>query len=169
MMSMPRRFAMSVLTALVGVAGALALGSAATAGVLYRCEGPNGSIAYTNKSTNFTKCTELSRYDDAPVKKAPAHAAKPKAAEAASEKPLASANGWAYRENVAEKPDFASTRFGVASTAMPIRATDFGVESTAPLVKAVSPAALEVASMVAKADAAFTALRAPAASPNTRT
>jgi soluble lytic murein transglycosylase-like protein len=158
MMSMPRRFAMSVLTALVGVAGALAFGPAATAGVLYRCEGPNGSIAYTNKASNFTKCTELSRYADAPVKKASAHAAaKPKAPVAETiEKPLASANGWDYHENVREKPDFASTRFGVTSTAMPLRATDFGVESTAPFVKTPSRAALEVANMVATADAAAT-------------
>lgn len=155
MMSMPHRFALSALTALAGVAGALAFGAAATAGVLYRCEGPNGSIAYTNKASNFTKCTELSRYADAPVKKAAAHAAaKPKAAQGEAEKPLASANGWAYRENVAEKPDFKSITSGVASTAMPLRATDFGVESTAPLVRTASPA--EVANMIAKADAAAT-------------
>jgi soluble lytic murein transglycosylase-like protein len=157
MMSMSRRFAIAVLSALVGVAGALAFGGTATAGVLYRCEGPNGSIAYTNKAANFSKCIELSRYADAPVKKASAHAAsKPKTAEGGSEKPLASANGWAYRENVAEKPDFNSTRVGVTSTAMPIRATDFGVESTAPFVKTLSPAALEVANLIAKADAAVT-------------
>lgn len=155
MMSMPHRFALSALTALAGVAGALAFGATATAGVLYRCEGPNGSIAYTNKASNFTKCTELSRYADAPVKKAAAHAAaKPKAAQGEAEKPLASANGWAYRENVAEKPDFKSITSGVASTAMPLRATDFGVESTAPLVRTASPA--EVANMIAKADAAAT-------------
>ena len=157
MMSMSRRFAIAVLSALVGVVGAFAFGSAATAGVLYRCEGPNGSIAYTNKASNFTKCTELSRYADAPVKKTSAHAAsKPKTSEPEGEKPLASANGWAYRENVAEKPDFKSTRVGVTSTAMPLRATDFGVESTAPFVKTLSPAALEVANLIAKADAAVT-------------
>jgi len=155
MMSMSHRFAQSLLAALVGVAGALAFGSGATAGVLYRCEGPNGSIAYTNKASNFTKCTELSRYADAPVKKASAHAAaKPKATEGLGDKPLASANGWAYRENAAEKPEFKSIAAGVASTAMPLRATDFGVESTAPLVRAASPAALEVANMIAKADSA---------------
>jgi soluble lytic murein transglycosylase-like protein len=149
---------MSVLTALVGVAGALAFGQAAMAGVLYKCEGPNGSIAYTNKAANFEKCTELSRYADAPVKKASAHtAAKPKSNAAdTTEKPLASANGWAYRENVQEKPDFRSTRVGVTSTAMPLRATDFGVESTAALVKTPSRAALEVANMIANADAATT-------------
>src|SRR6185312_16908245 len=106
MMSMPRRHALSVLTILAGVAGALAYGPAATTGVLYRCEGPNGSIAYTNKSANFTKCTELSRYDDAPAKKATAHAAaKPKTSATEGEAPLASVNGWAYRENVKDKPD----------------------------------------------------------------
>jgi soluble lytic murein transglycosylase-like protein len=159
MMSMPCRFAMSVLTALAGVAGALAFGPGAMAGVLYKCEGPNGSIAYTNKSSNFTKCTELSRYADAPVKKASVHpATKPKAAvaETTAEKPLASANGWDYHENVHEKPDFKSTRAGVAGTAMPLRASDFGVESTAPLVRAPSAAALEVANMIATADAAAT-------------
>jgi soluble lytic murein transglycosylase-like protein len=163
MMSMSRRFAIAVLSGLVGVAGALACGRAATAGVLYRCEGPNGSIAYTNKPSNFTRCTELSRYADAPVKKAAAHGApKPKAAEPGGEKALASANGWQYRENVAEKPDFASTRSGVTSTAMPLRATDFGVESTAPLVRAPSKAAREVANMIAKADAAASEPAKPA-------
>ena len=162
MMSMPHRHAIAVLSILAGIAGALAFGTAATAGVLYRCEGPNGSIAYTNKASNFTKCTELSRYADAPVKKAAAHAAtKPKSAEAEGEKPLASANGWAYRENVAEKPDFKSITSGVASTAMPLRATDFGVESTAPLVRTPSSAAVEVASMIAKADAVVTEAARP--------
>src|SRR5689334_23872104 len=110
MMSMSHRFAQCLLAALVGVAGALAFGPGATAGVLYRCEGPNGSIAYTNKASNFTKCTELSRYADAPVKKASVHApTKPKAPVAeTAEKPLASAGGWEYRENVHEKPDFKS-------------------------------------------------------------
>jgi len=164
MMSMLRRFAMSVLPALVGVAGALAFGTAATAGVLYKCEGPNGSIAYTNKASNFAKCIELSRYADAPVKKVSAHtAAKAKAAVAETTvKPLASASGWDYHENVHEKPDFKSTRFGVTSTAMPLRATDFGVESTAALVKTPSRAALEVANMIATADAAATEPAKPA-------
>jgi soluble lytic murein transglycosylase-like protein len=153
MISMLRRFAMPVLSALVGVAGALAFGSAATAGVLYRCEGPNGSIAYTNKASTFTKCTELSRYADAPVKKSAPHAAaKSKAASVESDKPLASANGWEYHENVHEKPDFTSARAGVASTAMPLRASDFGVESTAPLVRVQAAPALPVANMIAKAD-----------------
>jgi len=159
MMSMPRRFAMPAATVLLGIAGALAASSAARAGILYRCEGPNGSIAYTNNATNFTKCTELSRYDDAPAKKAERHVAAAKAKTPAAvdvanaepvEKPLASAKGWTYRENVPEKPDVKATSFGVTSTAMPLRASSFGVESTAPLVRPAS-ATSPVASMIASA------------------
>src|SRR5262249_27450754 len=46
MTSMLRRFAMPAATVLLGIAGALAA-FPARAGVLYKCEGPNGSIAYT--------------------------------------------------------------------------------------------------------------------------
>jgi soluble lytic murein transglycosylase-like protein len=159
MMSMPCRLAMPLLSALFGVAGAFAASSVANAGVLYRCEGPNGSIAYTNNAAAFTKCIELSRYADAPVKKPERHVAAakdktPVAADAAkpepADKPLAVAKGWTYRENVAEKPDVKATSFGVTSTAMPLRASAFGVESTAPLVRP-SQAALPVASMIASA------------------
>jgi len=45
---------------------------------------------------------------------------------------------------------------------MPLRATDFGVESTAALVKTPSRAALEVANMIATADAAATEPAKPA-------
>jgi soluble lytic murein transglycosylase-like protein len=160
---MSRRVAIPLLTALFGVAGALAATEAAQAGVLYRCEGPNGLIAYTNKSSNFTKCTELSRYADEPVTKPASHVAAAKtktpAADAAksdavkldaTDKPLAAAKGWTYRENVPEKPDVKATDFGVTSTAMPLRASAFGVESTAPLVKPASSAS-PVASMIASA------------------
>jgi len=150
--------------------GALSVSSGALAGVLYRCEGPNGAIAYTNKSATFTKCTELSRYADAPVKKAPlrlASAKKPAAVAAkptveykamADDKPAANASGWNYRENVA---DFKATSFGVASTAMPLRATEYGVESTATLIApmVVKPAA---ASMIAKVDTPAAAPAKPA-------
>ena len=149
---MPRRFAMSAVWLLLGISGGLAAVSA-RAGVLYKCEGPNGSIAYTNKASTFSKCIELSRYADASGSRAPRHvaSAKKKAAPAGdgAAKPASVANGWTYRENVAERPDVKATGFGVASTAMPLRATDFGVESTAPLVK-MAPS-LPVASMIASA------------------
>jgi soluble lytic murein transglycosylase-like protein len=158
-MSMPRRHVMPAATVLFGIAGALAASSTVHAGVLYRCEGPNGSIAYTNNASTFTKCTELSRYADAPAKKPASHvvAAKAKTTGVAdgaksetAEKPLASAQGWTYRENVSEKPDVKATGFGATSTAMPLRASAFGVESTAPLVRP-SSAGLPVASMIASA------------------
>lgn len=153
MMAMPRRFAMPILSALLGVAGFVAAHAAARAGVLYRCQGPNGSIAYTNKTATFTQCVELSRYADAPARKTAAHAtlAKSGAPNEAKGKTPPAAAGWTYRENVVEKPDFSSTRAGVTSTAMPLRATESGVESTALLVKATPPS-LPVAAMVAKAD-----------------
>jgi soluble lytic murein transglycosylase-like protein len=187
MTSMPCRFASPGAWILVGIAGALASASA-TAGVLYKCEGPNGSIAYTNKTATFTKCVELSRYADESRASPDRHTSKKAAvspdksaaketveAVASAEKSATkeataaavspdkspakkiaredtapiSANGWTYRENVAEKPDFEVVRHGVASTAMPLRATDFGVESTAPLVRPA--AAPVVAGLIASA------------------
>jgi len=159
MMSMSRRIATPLLTALFGVAGALAASGVAEAGVLYRCEGPNGLIAYTNKTSTFTKCTELSRYADEPASKPKTHVAAAKAKTSATadatkaepaENPPASAKGWTYRENVSEKPDVKATYSGVTSTAMPLRASAFGVESTAPLVMPVASAS-PVASMIASA------------------
>jgi hypothetical protein len=159
MMSMSRRIAMPLLAALFGVVGALAASGVTQAGVLYRCEGPNGLIAYTNNSSTFTKCTELSRYADEPATKPKSHVAAVKTKTSATadtakvepaEKPPASAKGWTYHENVPEKPDVKATYFGVTSTAMPLRASAFGVESTAPLVMPVSSAS-PVASMIASA------------------
>jgi hypothetical protein len=153
---MPRRSVQRAVAALVWATGAFAMFSAAKAGVLYRCEGPNGSIAYTNKTATFTQCIELSRYADAAPKpstgkKSAAHAATA-AAEPAEAKAATSANGWQYRENVVEKADVKATDFGVVSTAMPLRAASFGVESTAPLVRA-APASPPVADlMIAKAE-----------------
>jgi len=159
---MPRHRATPTIAALLWAAGALAF-SAAQAGVLYRCEGPNGSIAYTNKTATFSKCTELSRYADAPVKKAApklavaksAPADKPAADKSADDTraeaaPVANASGWDYRENVKEKPDVKATAFGATSTAMPLRATSFGVESTAALIQSAPPS-LPAAAMIAKA------------------
>jgi soluble lytic murein transglycosylase-like protein len=174
MTSMPQRFAMIAATVLIGIAGGLVARSA-QAGVLYRCEGPNGAIAYTNKTSAFTKCVELSRYADVAPSKPAAHAVVARAKPAinspaktivdagASDAPKtpASASGWSYRENVNEKPDVKATASGVATTAQPLRATSFGVESTATLVQSATrnvpptPEAapsLPVSAMLAKAD-----------------
>lgn len=144
---------MPAIATLLWAGGALAAFSTAQAGVLYRCEGPNGSIAYTNKTATFTKCTELSRYADAPMKKAAVvRVAAAKKAEAGV-KVASTAGGWDYRENVPEKPNVKATSSGVASTAMPLRAASFGVESTATLVRAApTPMPLPVTGMVAKVE-----------------
>ena len=142
---------MPAIAALLWAAGALAAFSAAQAGVLYRCEGPNGSIAYTNKTATFTKCTELSRYADAPLKKAAVTRVAAAKKVEASQKAAPTAGSWEYRENVPEKPYVKATSSGVTSTAMPLRAASFGVESTATLVRAAPPS-LPVAGMVAKVD-----------------
>ena len=170
MTSMLRRFAMPAATILLGIAGAFAAFQA-EAGVLYKCEGPNGSIAYTNKTSTFSKCVELSRYADEAPRKPAKNVATAKAGKSdpvvekkpAAAKPAVSANGWTYQENVPEKPDVKATGFGVTSTAMPIRATVFGVESTAPLVR--STPALPVASMIASAAPAVVTAPAVSAPP----
>jgi len=151
---------MPAIATLLWVGGALAAFSAAQAGVLYRCEGPNGSIAYTNKTTTFTKCTELSRYADAPLKKAAVTRVAAAKKVEASQKAAPTAGSWEYRENVPEKPSVKATSSGVTSTAMPLRAASFGVESTATLVRAAPPS-LPVTSMVAKIDAPATAPAKP--------
>lgn len=171
MMPMSRRNTLPAAAILLGILGALGSVSG-SAGVLYKCEGPNGAIAYTNKTATFSKCVELSRYADAPARKtAPSSGGgsrakrveaslTPPAVTASEPKPSPKAtvtHGWVYEENVGEKPDFASIRTGVATTAMPLRATDFGVESTAPLVKP----ALPVAAMVASAKPALPEAAAP--------
>jgi hypothetical protein len=130
--------------------------SVTKAGVLYRCEGPNGSIAYTNKTATFTKCIELSRYADAETKpsiaKKPATHLASSAPERAGEKTATSASGWQYRENVVEKADVKATSFGVTSTAMPLRAASFGVESTATLVRTAPVSQPAATMMLAKAE-----------------
>lgn len=172
MTSMPRRNAQPAATILLGILAALGSVSA-SAGVLYKCEGPNGAIAYTNKTATFSKCVELSRYADAPAKKPVESKGGPRAklVEASLTKPAVTAatpspapaaktsvtHGWVYEENKVEKRDFKAIRAGVATTAMPLRATDFGVESTAPLVKP----ALPVAAMVASAKPALPEAAAP--------
>jgi len=153
---MPRRSIQRTVAALVWATGALAMFSVASAGVLYRCEGLNGSIAYTNKTATFSKCIELSRYADAApkpsiAKKTATHATS-SAAEPSEEKASTSANGWQYRENVVEKADVKAASFGVASTAMPLRAASFGVESTATLVRTAPESPPAANMMIAKAE-----------------
>lgn len=76
---------------------ALSASTVAHADTLYKCEGPGGTIAYTNKKETFTACKPVGNY--------------------AVQKPVASSpqakRAWDYQE----KPDPKATSSGVSSTA----------------------------------------------------
>ena len=100
MTSMSRRFAIPAAWVLLGISGALASASA-SAGVLYKCEGPNGSIAYTNKTATFTKCVELSRYADESKASSGRHSSKKATARPnATRHKCAPGQIWVYGECV---------------------------------------------------------------------
>ena len=73
------------------------LSSGALAETLYKCEGPGGSIAYTNKKTSFTACKAIGSYAIKPP------AAKSKQAE--------------RKVDYQERPDVRAASSGVFSTA----------------------------------------------------
>ena len=56
--------ASAILVALV--LGCAAMASRAHAGAVYRCAGPNGQTAFTNKPGTFSGCTKISEYVDPP-------------------------------------------------------------------------------------------------------
>ena len=59
------------LALLCGVLGCvLVLPLSAAAGAVYKCDGPNGQIAFTNKPGTFSHCTKVSDYVEAPPAKA---------------------------------------------------------------------------------------------------
>ena len=80
----------------------LMLSTGALADTLYKCEGPGGSIAYTNKKTSFTACKAIGSYAIKPV------AAKSMQAE--------------RKVDYQERPDVRATSAGVFSTAAMIPA-----------------------------------------------
>ncbi|MGB0132204.1 lytic transglycosylase domain-containing protein, partial [Dokdonella sp.] len=67
------------------------------ADTLYKCEGPGGSVAYTNKKSAFTKCVAMGSY--------------------ASAKPAPSSTQAKRSVEYQEKPDVRATSIGVTSTA----------------------------------------------------
>lgn len=93
------------------------------ADVLYKCEGPGGSVAYTNKKDSFRGCKAVASYA----------AQKPAAAAAVKAKPA-----WDYREGVDPKAQSS----GVVSTApmLPAPTATLAASSAAP-----APAAAAVA------------------------
>lgn len=91
----------------------LMLSCGARADTLYKCEGPGGSIAYTNTKTSFTACKAIGSYAVKPP------AAKSKQAE--------------RKVDYQERPDVRATSTGVFSTAAMITAP----KKSAPAVPAV--------------------------------
>jgi len=57
--------------ALLNAAGLLAMAvpSPAHAGAVFRCNGPNGQVAFTNKPASFTGCKKVTDYADMPAPK----------------------------------------------------------------------------------------------------
>lgn len=90
----------------------------ANADTLYKCEGPGGSIAYTNKQTNFTACKAIGRY---------------------SVKPPAEKSVQAQRKvDYQEAPDVLAASAGVTSTATMLSGSAKPVP--APTIATASPA-----------------------------
>ena len=52
-----------------GLLACALLPAQASAGAVYRCSGPNGQIAFTNKTSGYSGCTKVSDYADAPAPK----------------------------------------------------------------------------------------------------
>lgn len=52
------------------LAAATIVAPPAYAGAVYRCTGPNGQLAFTNKPSGYSGCTKVSNYADAPAPKA---------------------------------------------------------------------------------------------------
>ena len=75
----------------------LAVSANAFADTLYKCEGPGGSVAYTNKQSSFSKCVAMGSY--------------------ATTKPAASSAQAKRSVDYQEKPDVRATSIGVTSTA----------------------------------------------------
>ncbi len=108
------------------VLATVALGvAAARADVLYKCEGPGGSVAYTNKKDSFRGCTALGSYA---APKTPAPPARSVAA--------VPAKAWDYRESIDPK----AQRSGVTSTA-PMLSAATSTTMPAQPVAAVAPLA----------------------------
>ena len=140
------------IAGLLVAAFSLAPLAGARASVLYRCDAPDGSMAFVSSTKGFHNCKVAWRGEDAPRPKPAAKRAEPAAASASKAPP---ARGWAYEENkvdfsnvtatVAVSPrhvaraDFGAVRGGVASTAREVRWLDFStvqadVVSSAPTV-----------------------------------
>jgi hypothetical protein len=126
---MPRSCPSAAIAVLFG-SGLLCAAVPVHASVLYKCDTPDGSIAYTSTSKGYTNCKAISTFADAP---------RPAAHAAAAAAPPVAKPGWTYRENVHEaaKADFSDVAAAVASAPATIVRANFaaaagGAASSAP-------------------------------------
>ncbi|HUD40609.1 MAG TPA: lytic transglycosylase domain-containing protein [Dokdonella sp.] len=91
-----------LLALLLPLALALLPGAAARADTVYKCEGPDGTIAYGNVTAGFRNCKVFAT--------ASAAASKPAAAGS-----MAATSKWTYEQS--SRPDVKATAAGVTSTA----------------------------------------------------
>jgi hypothetical protein len=96
----------------------------ASADTLYKCEGPGGSVAYTNKKESFTRCKTIGSY-----------AVKPPAEKSAQAR---------RKVDYQERPDPRATSSGVVSTAVmlsaPNKPASTSTDSARPLAKVMTSA-----------------------------
>lgn len=85
----------------------------ARADTLYKCEGPGGSVAYTNKKSSFTSCKAIGSY--------------------ASAKPAPKSAQATRKVDYQEKPDVRATGSGVSTTAQLLASAPKAVEPKASL------------------------------------
>jgi len=93
----------------------LMVAAGACADTLYKCEGPGGSVAYTNKKTSFTGCKAIGSYN----------ASKPAAESAQAKRSV----------DYQERPDARAGSSGVVSTAAMISAPVKPVIARTPAVE----------------------------------
>lgn len=117
-------------------AGLLSGAAFARAGVLYRCDTADGSIAYTSTNKGYTNCKAISVSRDPPR---PAAATAPARTPAAVTPPPK--RGWVYQENVKEaRADFSGVTAAVASAPASIVRANFAAVSGRAASSAPAPA-----------------------------
>lgn len=120
-------------------------GAAADAAVLYKCDAPDGSVAYVGHKAGFRNCKLLATYADPPPSRpAPAARTAPVAtapADAPAAKALPAKPGWTYQENVAPKADFSDVVAAIAGTALAPTFSNVaaGTASSAPVLTPPAP------------------------------
>jgi soluble lytic murein transglycosylase-like protein len=126
------------------------LGQRAHAGAVYRCSGPDGQTAFTNKPGSFSGCTKISEYADAPApkpvaaKSLPPKPPAPKLSESvATDKPTTSA-ALAVNDQAAVDKNLIADKPAVASdaAATPKPRNEYKSEPPSPFANVIGGASL---------------------------